>query len=49
LSGLGADSKFTLTEQPRSLTSTSTNESTKQRNKNSVRINNKYSQKHITT
>lgn len=53
LSGLGVDRKFTPTGQPRSPTSTSTNESTGQRNRNSVRINvvpyNKYLQKHITT
>lgn len=43
LSGLGVDRKFTLTAQPRSPTSTSTNESTRQskegRNRHSVRIN----------
>lgn len=51
-SGLGVDRKFTLTEQPRSPTSTSTNESTRQSNRNRVRINvvpyKKYLQKHIT-
>lgn len=43
LSGLGVDRKFTPTAQPRSPTSTSTNESTRQskegRNRHSVRIN----------
>lgn len=59
LSGLDVDRKFTLPAQPRSPTSTSTNESTRQskishgRNTDSVRISvvsyNKYLLKNITT